>query len=317
MSPQLRRAVVGIRFRPKFTEHAQIDNWRRSETLLQLVKRRFSTFAGAKIVEDSFQRGRAEENEGANGNKEMNPRPFFDRILRAEIVGQIHKYKEVAWSGQAIPRGHKDATNNNFFQVPMRSASPALKGVIGKTSTTKWYSPSPLHACHQDADLELARHLRATGMWDFAQRSWLCVLLRGHRVMIRTTVGDGPLRSWMLVVGDLQGAVVLCLLVVEVVLGQQILYAPDHRATHEQVELAFILKLEDWEGALRMVVAASRPPVGRGRAGLVVELSAVLIGAEGCGQAFVADLGPPGLRQGVPVGVEESRRGDRGSVVGG
>lgn len=240
--------MAGARTNIQVTEQAECDGWLRSEMLQQLIKIRFSTFAGTKIVEDSVQRGRQEENEGGNQNKEMNPKRFFDRILRSELVGQIHKYKGVPWSGQAVPQGQKDFFNNFFFQVPMRSSSPALKSIVGKTSTTKWYSPSPLSACHQDADLELARFLRASGMWDFAHRSWLCVLLRGLRIMIRSKVSDGALRNWMVVVGDLQGSAALCLPVVEVKIGQETLYSPDCRVTHEQVELAFILRLEDWEG---------------------------------------------------------------------
>lgn len=239
-----RRTSAGIRAHNEVTEQAQADGWHRSGALQQLIKTRFSTFAGTKLVEDSFQRGR----QGGNQNKEMNPKRFFDRILRAELVGQIHKYKEVRWSGQSVPRGQKDRFNNHFFEVPMRSSSPALRSIVGNTATTKWYSPSPLNACHQDADLELVRYLHTSGMWDFAQRSWLCVLLRGVRVMIRRKVGDGALRDWMLVVGDLQGVAALCLPLVKVKIGHQVLYAPDHRVTHDQIQLAFILKLEDWEG---------------------------------------------------------------------
>lgn len=61
-------------------------------------------------------------------------------------------------------------------------------------------------------------------------------------------MSDGALRNWMVVVGDLQGSAALCLPVVEVKIGQKTLYAPDCRVTHEQVELAFIVRLEDWEG---------------------------------------------------------------------
>lgn len=130
-------------------EQTRIDNWQVSDNIRRIVRDKFAVVGGTKVVEDSFQRGRQEERAGGNANLEMRPARLFDKLLRSRLIPELHHYKEVLVNDVVLPRGLKDRRAPEYFRPAPKDSTRQLRDIMGKSATTPWHSPSPIHVAHQ------------------------------------------------------------------------------------------------------------------------------------------------------------------------
>lgn len=230
-------------------EQAKLDDWKVSEGLVLIATRMFSTIGGTKLVEDSFQLGRQAEGKGGNQNHKMHPATFFDKLITSNLASSIHNYHPLPWEGASIPRGEKDKPVHDLFATRFKDASPQLKQCPGIAQNPAWWSPSPVNQSQQDVDTELALHCHRHGCWELAQYSWLCILLRGHSMVVKNAASnthDGGTSGWMFYVGDVQGVAALLWPAKAVQCGGETCYTLDPDHAMKPMPLGFILDLDCW-----------------------------------------------------------------------
>ena len=102
----------------------------------------------------------------------------------SQIQAAEHKYLELDWGNEEIPRGDVDKNVTSFFHPLQRLAPTFMQGVVGTNTKPAWYSPAPLYQHNQDADLALYEHYSQHGGWLGAGDTWLALLLRGPRLLV-------------------------------------------------------------------------------------------------------------------------------------
>jgi len=231
---------------PQVVEQAKLDAWKVSETLLDIVRKMFSSVGGTKIIEDQFKVGRDIEHKGGNQNFRMKPDRFFDKLITSGHTHKLYNFEPLPWNACVAPRGEKDNDCAALFKTSIKQASPVLRECVGTNQNPPWYSPAASNQCQCDVDMELALYCEANNCWERGQYAWLCTLMKDHGMLVQH-VKAGPLAGrWMFCVGDMQNVAALLWPSLEVQLGDQVCYCLDPAYMSGVFPLGFVLDLSEW-----------------------------------------------------------------------
>ena len=231
---------------PQVFQQATLDNFTFSPAVQGIVRNRFAAIGGTKLSEDCAQKGRALESTGGNANKTMRPQKLWDHLVSSKICSAVHEYQEVSWERMPIPRGMQGSLGPNLCKVPVKGVAAELKGIMGSSATTSWYSPSALSQCEQDFDLELAFACEATGGWDLAgDVRWRSLLRGGFGFLIRDSRWPG--NQWFFSMGMLGGVAGLGWPAKVCKAGGVSYFTMDPAATMESIKPLFLHSIDNWQ----------------------------------------------------------------------
>ena len=119
-----------------------------------------------------------------------------------KVVDEVHHYAALPTTSTLYSRQGLGAT---VFTQPLKQAAPELRGVIGRTQRTDWFSPSAENLVKPAADLAFCQRLTEHACWDNLNDGWLSALGNGDRLLLRPQKATG---DWLFSLGN-DGSVVL------------------------------------------------------------------------------------------------------------
>ena len=215
-----------------------------------------STFVHLQTIDEdgNCQERRAEHR---NMNKRMSNMRRFACLIKSCIGHKVHRYNEVQGDGLYMIQGLGAVDMNSLYNPRPKESSISMLRIMGTKRTPQYPSPSPLNAVEHQADLSLMKHCYLADDWHKAGNSWLCILLRQRRILIRRKkLGTyGPEHKWLFPLGEMAGVAALAWPAVDVLESNDLSLLLSDEVTHpDQIEWLHILDVHDWEAALYLVL---------------------------------------------------------------
>ena len=212
---------------------------------MEAVKAGFKVPGGTAICEHAFQ---CLENttSRASGNKKAALRTQYLATIKSAIQSQEHRYTDLPWEHEELPRAMASENQDTFFHPLVRLAPSWLREVVGTNAKPKWYSPAPLYQNNQDADLALAEHYKEHGGWLSAGDTWLALLLRGPRLLVRHTTLFGR-DAMYFVLPEFFGVACVGWPAQKIKIGGAVFYRPQYEAlTPDSLKWLVVDEVKNW-----------------------------------------------------------------------
>ena len=110
------------------------------QVIMKVMKQTFSNFAHSGLVEDSFQRMRAQENLNEGGAKVAANR-LWKIATDSKLLTDVYGYREV--EAKSIPEKKVESLPASFFQASTSRTSVPMEDVAGTSTVPPWTSFSP------------------------------------------------------------------------------------------------------------------------------------------------------------------------------
>lgn len=73
----------------------------------------------------------------------------------------------------------------NVYFPKSSSAPPEFKHIVGKGSSTSWFSPTPANSSIVFTDIAFTVHCMERGDWGLGNRVWLSMLMDGPNLLVK------------------------------------------------------------------------------------------------------------------------------------
>lgn len=229
----------------KFFLMLEDSGWVVGESTAREAQAVFSGVTMTKLVEDGFRKERAAE-VSKSFKKQVSPMRVWSSVAFSELTSQTHRFKEIQWKEEVVPRGVKDQIPSRLFVAQGCENKKVYHPIASEKAATSWHSPSPMSCIVQREDLALAAYCHEHDAWDLAPSSWKSCLARGGKLLIKHRKGHFG-GDWLFALSSGVGVCVLCWPATQVTEGDDVYWKP---ATAEDILWVPILIHEDWDAVM-------------------------------------------------------------------
>lgn len=152
-----KRSVFNDAYVLKVVKIAESGGWKRTGFLKDAIEAGFRVVGGTTICEHGFPH-LSNKTSSAHANRLSAIRRQYRTTIQSPIQSVEHRYKDLPWDSEPLPRGTADAKADVFFHPRLRRSPEWVSEVVGTSSQAPWYSPAPLYQHSQDADFALIEH---------------------------------------------------------------------------------------------------------------------------------------------------------------
>ena len=135
--------------------------YKRTEQFETIVHNDYAGLTQTKAIEDGVREERAgEQNTGFT--KVKTGERCWDELVQSSVLHTKHRFKQIPWRDQIVPRGLKTASVSELFRIRPKAVPKEYKNIVTFQQKAPYVSSAPLLHNASVEDRALHRHLRAT-----------------------------------------------------------------------------------------------------------------------------------------------------------